>query len=273
MASDGPILYGDPLDRGHPLNRGLAACYRPLPGRGGGCLPDLTGRPPAAFAGGPTGSAGMPGGTAAVAFDGSSGEAVGAVPAGLTVANLTLFVWARFSGASLKGCVLKVGGTSSGVGVGIGNSAFESPGVTILGLMEASRWLNSGVNIGDGWNSIGLTTGPTGAGNLWLNGASISSFSASGSDVNPTGSVYVGGYTASGAENRHFPGSVGEARVYARGLTAGEMAALHGQMTAGCPDLYRRVPARRRGFTPTSPPPPPAGSSFTAAVVGGGYGW
>ena len=72
MAGGGPILYGDPVERGHPLNRGLAACYRPLPGRGGGCLPDLTGRPPATFVGGPALSAGRPGDTAAVLFDGSA---------------------------------------------------------------------------------------------------------------------------------------------------------------------------------------------------------
>ncbi len=140
---------------------------------------------------------------------------------------VSMCVRANFSSANLSGCLLKIGSTNDGYGVGVGNSTFDDVGNHIIGLMEVIAWRGTSINIGTGLHSLGfmLVSGSPYL-QLYVDGVSVDNYYMS-APYSPAGGVsYIGGYST-----RLFSGIVTDVAVYPRGLSSTEWTALHNAMS------------------------------------------
>lgn len=287
MPGGGPILYGQPVEWGHPLSRGLAAWWLPPPGPAGRTLHDLCGRYPGTLVGGAAWGAGPPAGGPAVRLDGLSGYVdFGTFDPGGAAATIAAStrVDAAQSGSAPHYGITNVFGPdlwASGGGSGrefclrVGDGGGNPMRAFALAKIGGTTVTASGPDLTAGrWYHLLLSY--TGASlTLYVDGRSVASASASGTltagaQVVAGASVWNGDVASSG---RYLNGAVGDCSWFRRGLSAAEAWGWYDQWRRGYPDLLRRAPVTRRGGFAAGPPPPPPANSFPAAVVGGGYGW
>src|ERR1039457_7718475 len=126
-------------------------------------------------------------------------------------------------GSSAKGAFVMVGNGSNGYGVGVGNGTFDSSGSHLIVLFEQVRWIDTGVTLTPGWHYVVLTLDASGSPTVYLDGTQAYSDTKAG-PLPPTGSVHIGGYTASDAHQRYFAGTLDEVAVYNAALTATQIA-------------------------------------------------
>lgn len=270
MPGTGAILYGQPVEWGHPLNRGAGVWCLPLPGRsGGGTLPDLTGRYPGTLSSGVTWTAG-PDGFPAVAF-GSGTQSVGfgtasPVAGGSATWALTL----KWSGSA--GRVIGQWGSSSGqqawlievlsdgaVQLAVSNLAATFKIVKSNTSVSSGAWVRLGVTYDAG--SVAMYFDGVSQGTTVTFGTYSGAVQAGSGPIdlnNETSSSTAGGLTAAT-----------DLRMYPRALAAADFAALHDQMRRGHPDLLRRVTKRTRVSVPASAP----AADLLESVHMPGFGW
>lgn len=254
----GAIQYGDAIDRGHPLAKGLVSFWLPLPGRGAGrTLFDLAGRNDGTLTNGPTWTTG-PTGFGAVQFDGSDDY----VLTGLSIDKpVTVGAWVNPS--SLASTRTVFGGLPSG---GWLQFRVETSG--------ALRWVKSNTaDIGSGTAGVvsaGVWTWVMGtydaSGNYTFSANGVAAGSGTNSQTISPAAVAFGTNSLS---EMFAGGMAGMCAWPGRIFSAADCSAVYDQARRGFPDLLRRQTRRSVAFTGASPPPPP--SYFLPAVAG--LGW
>ena len=152
-------------------------------------------------------------------FNGSNMEDNVASTFGLGTASVTMEAWVNLGSTSLQGAFIKIGGTSPdnwGYALGVGastGSSFDSPGNTFALLYEGARWIPTGVSFGTGWHHAVMVINASGFPIAYLDGAPVYSDSAGAPLVPESSITYIGGYTGSGGEQRHFNGILDEVRI------------------------------------------------------------
>lgn len=283
MAGGGPILYGDLLDRGHPLAAGLWWLWRAVPGvRTLGSVRSLAGPAVGAFGasvgGGPppfgVTHKDVPGvGPVLLYDDGGTGSFVAPrISLSLTWPGQTFSVAGR---AYLSGitnseaqCLISSDGST-----GVGGVQFRVSGTgTNVGVLNLVK--RSTANVGSStatvsagqWFSFGLSRLSGSAYVFYLNGADAGgsgsdavSFDLSKKDylLGCGNNTSAGG--SAGANERFQSGSMlGWLGVWGRVLTPGDFARLAAIDKAGWDtpaSFYRRTSSpRRSGFSSSSPP-------------------
>ena len=165
-------------------------------------------------------------------------------------ANATIVQWVYIPDTSRLGVFVKVGGGTSGFGLGVGATQTNNSGNNLVGIYEFVRYIASGVAIGTGWHLCGMTVNASGFPTLYLDGRSVYS-DTSGTPSAPSAGINVG---YSGSINGLPPSGCGflHGLTYNRALSDAEMRALYDPQTRW--DLYY-VPGRRvyfdLGATPT----------------------
>lgn len=281
--------HAAPVEWGHPLNAGLVAWYLPLPGRAGASAFDLTGRCPAAALANAPGWAVMPNRFGWLSLTAASDQYANCGnPAPLQITGpLTVAVRYRLRTAPANAGTYQLFSKDADSGgraytFDLTRNDPWPPGGGVRFYVNGGGGSNNQATEGrnpaaadDRWVCGTFTPSTSGGLRVYVNGllAASNAGTTDASIPSASANVLIGrrgyaGYT------EPLDGWVGDVRVYARALSAAEVANLHDQHRRGYPDLLRRVPARRRAFVAASPPPPPpAASGFPAVVVGGGFGW
>lgn len=240
---DGGIYYGDPVNRAHPLNRGLVSWWLPLPWYSSGPrLIDIAGKNHGTLTNGPTWMPG-PNGFGAVATSGGGYVPVGDITAISGVPAITIVVDALWR---------------SSVGTGANPALFSKsqPGADCdllfwSGTQVFARIGNSDNEYGiggaikfDARQQTAVVFDGGGTGNaerlkLYQDGVP-QTLSYTGTILATTGNnslaANIGRYTFNGATTNATFYSV---RLHNRGLSASEVAALYDQARRGYPDTLR----------------------------------
>lgn len=241
-------LYGDPVNWGHPLNRGLVSWWLGLPGTGGGAtLFDLVRQPGynGTLTNGPT-RAPMPNGFGGLTFDGAN-DYVSVPSAGnFTTSDFSASFWVRRDGDSSSGSVF------------IYKGLFNTNGWFIQSENSTGRYLKlvtnqSGANqqtyvgseklVAGVWSHVVVTRAGASA-RIYVNGLDVTG--TTGSHVNPASSsdaLQFGQYGTT-ATTFSWVGAGGDFRLYSRALSASEAWLLYEEGRRGLPNLLRRAPRR-----------------------------
>lgn len=256
MAASGPVLYGDPVERGHPLNRGLVSWWLPLPGRGAGrTLFDVAGRNNGTLTNGATWASG-PNGNRAVSFDGTD-DYVNVGSAIATAGDLTASCWvyptANPGSFSYKVLFGFYNTTSPFTGWGLARGGPTATPANGLGFWDGTAWRNLGADWTlNAWQHLAVVATSSVA-TLYVNGVPASSpaCSARGSYTG----VKTFGSQSNGAA-QFLTGAAVDQRIHNRALYASEVRELYQQSRKGYPDLLRRASPRAWRFgvadTPTT---------------------
>lgn len=259
----GAIITGDPLNRSHPLARGLVSFWLPLPNIQGSRLFDYAGGNHGTLTNGPTWTTGE-NGFGAVSLDGSDDHIVGTNTFGVS-GTVAVAVYPDFDGSD-------------------GNFRYlldTSGSRTLLARASSSQnciWYVNGTEVADGTPLAGLLNYRTWTHLLFTWTGSVQRFykngrlfdSRSASVGSSSGSTLYLGQRFSGSER--WLGRVGHYAEWPRVLSDSDAAGWYDQTRRGFPDVLRRTRRRRAAFSGTSPPPPPP-SVFLPAFGGPGLGW
>jgi hypothetical protein len=246
----GPWLIdlGNPV-ADHPLNRGLAGWWLPLPNsQGGGTLFDLTGRYPGTLTAGPTWAPGPTPGSVALEFDGSNDYVRGGD--WFYHDAFTVSCWFRSDNvaAATKNIALKRNvGTAAGTNewqlvTGSSNvqlAAWNSGGgATVMNITGATTLVN-----GVWYHVTGVVPGNGGTGKIYLNGVEDASGTQTAAVGNSASEVQFGALSGGGGA-RYWDGRIGDIRIAGRAYSAAEAWALYDQSRRGHPDTLRRYTPR-----------------------------
>lgn len=235
MPDLGIVDINDPLGS-HPLNKFRRFWFKALPGLYGGLtyydlckkynLPLIGFGDPAVSGWRRTNRIGQYG---YVEFDGVNDQAAGPIGPSLQN-NYTIAVSVYIDSVTLShGCALKIGDTTQGVGIGVGNAAtpgFEFEGNDLIVLFESVRWITGKTAIGTGWHRLAVSAAAAGTATVYLDGVQVASVAGSGPNAPPSFNAYVGGYasTAGGGNYpRFFRGPVDNATLYTKVLSASDV--------------------------------------------------
>ena len=282
MPGTGAILYGQPVEWGHPLNRGLAAWWLAVPGRGGGCLPDLAGRcPPAARVNAPPWAA-MPNGFHWLDLTAASDQYAncGNPPALQITGQLTVAVRykLRTTPAYLNSYQLfskdaDSGGRAYTLDLSLGNLPVNSgvrfyvDGGSSGNIVVEGRDVVAGDNR---WVCGTFTPSTPGGLKLYVDGVlTTSSGGTTGASIPTASTSALIGRRGYAGYTEPLNGWVGDVRVYSRALAADEVAELYRQHRRGYPDLLRRVTRRIMGLVPASA----SAADLLESVHMPGFGW
>lgn len=257
----GPIIYGDPVEWGHPLNRGLLSWWTPLRGRGaGGTLFDIAGRNHGTLTNGPTWGPGRPG-----------AEEFGAVILDGVNDYVTLPLSGTFTEATFAVALRRFVNTppvSSETGWGVLNSADSDTHYPFTdgNIYDATLRFNR-ITVGAGlvtdrtkWHTVIVTTRPGAGGWVYYQNAQAVTSATGDASVTLLSTSTFGRSLPSSV---YIAAEVGEIRVWGRALSASEVAGWNDQWQRGNPDIIRRLPTSR-SFVGSG-----GGGSFNAAWAAG----
>ena len=138
--------------------------------------------------------------------------------------NATISLWVYSATGTNSGAFIKLGSSSNGYGIGIGNATYanSTPGTNIIAAYEGVRWINTSTALGTGWHHIVMTLNSSGVPSMYRDSVLLGSY-AGANAVAPTAGVSVGGAGSSA----RFAGSVDDVRLYNRALADTEVLQLY----------------------------------------------
>lgn len=152
----------------------------------------------------------------AAAFDGVDDRInIGSVNS-LGTTNSSAGAWFYMPASTAQGCVIKIGSTSNGWGIGVGDTTFDNAGNKLIMIFEGVRWIVTSATISPGWHKIDMVINGSGVPSAYLDGALAGSYSGTGSST-PTTQSQIG---ANGSSSRYFGGYIDEVRHTNTALTA-----------------------------------------------------
>lgn len=162
-----------------------------------------------------------PTGVAGPTFPGTTSGYV-SVPA-ISTFQSSMDMWVYVPSTATAGAFAKFGGSSSsGWALGIGTGTFDTAGNHLIGLYEAVRWIDTGVNIGTGWHYVAMTVASDGTANFYLDGSLVGQ-SAGAAPANPGTASTIGNDTY--YNSRYWSGSLTDVAFYPQVLTASQVSA------------------------------------------------
>jgi hypothetical protein len=158
-------------------------------------------------------------------FDGVNDELTTSSTFGIVTTNFSISTWVNLDSASEGGAFVKIGGTSpnQGFGIGVGGTNYDDTGNDLILLYEGVRWIDTNDLIGTGWHHVVMTVDSSGYPEAFLDGVSVYSDSTGAGTAPQQSITYIGGYTGSGAENRHADTTIDEVRIWNKTLSADEI--------------------------------------------------
>lgn len=183
---------------------------------------------------------------------------------GVASANATIAYWVYLPDTSRCGTFVKVGGGTSGFGLGFGNTQVNNNGNNIVGLYENVRFIGTGVSIGTGVHHLAMVLNNSGFPEMYLDGRSVYS-DASGAPSATTSGLFLS--YATGNSVAADGCGLFDARVYNRPLSAREIWALYAPATRW--ELYW-VPSSRVFFSITAGGGGPTPGAGQFSLVGQG---
>jgi hypothetical protein len=240
MLNGHQIALGNPLNRSHPLARGVAGFWLPLSNNSGGSrLFDLAGSNHGTLTNGPTWTAGV-NGFGAVSLDGTDDY----IECGTTVTSVTsqmaMACWMRQDVDADNTQTLICWGGTNQYWMSL---SFNGATLVLNGEYIGYPSLSSSVSLkGTGWRHIGGQRTAAGDFELYLDGNLIAS-GAKVASPGTSGVFTIGRLTGSILYTRAI---LAGAVAYSRSLSAPEWSALYDQSRRGFPTLLNRT--RRRSF-------------------------
>lgn len=255
MLTAGGIYYGDPVERAHPLNKGLVGWYANLPWYNSGPrLIDIAGRNHGTLTGGPTWVPGR-NGFGALNFDGSDDYV--SIPRSDSLkptTGLHFSGWVRptaFSGS--KAFLFAGQGYPSTTDwyAWLPNAAnVEFSTFTPGGLQDALNWAHTGVSANEwrhwcfDWDGVTKR--------IVLDGVVVAFVGWTGPLRAGTDGVQIGAFNGGSV----FGGQIADLRIGNAGLGATGCATLYDQARRSSPDLLRRVRPWSVGVATAAAPAP-----------------
>lgn len=231
----GAINLGQPINRSHPLNRGLNCWHMSLPGRtGGNRILDLVNKNHGTLTNGPTwqSGAGRPGSFGSIGFDGSN-DYIGFSQLSFST-DVTVSCWVTWSSLA-RHCLFQNGNAAFSLG-GSGTSIFW--GFNVLSTLLSTSFTPTL----DQWYHFVATQSATSPypaviykDGLQLTSGNTSAFVADGSVH------YWGNYSFTSG---FHAGKMDDMRVWDRVLSADEVAALRFDSLTGYQQTLNRLPMR-----------------------------
>ncbi len=231
---------------------------------------DSTGAHPGTYAGSPSlGAPGLLTGDAdtAAAFVGAGSVGVPDAP-GLNPAELSVEAWVSPTSLPASGAFASVLSKPEAYALQFNGPLME---LTIMqgGVRHRLQAPTGAVPAGQTSHVVGTYGG--GAQRLYVNGALVASASLSGAPAGVAYPLTIGSWDGS---SELFSGTIDEAAVYGRALTAAQIAAHHANGVGGPPPSSPPPSSPPPSSPPpASPPPsspPPAGSTYASTVIGDG---
>ncbi|MBT4935184.1 hypothetical protein HON15_00250 [Candidatus Woesearchaeota archaeon] len=158
-------------------------------------------------------------------FDGVNDRVTTPTTFGIGTTDFTISTWVNLDSASEGGAFVKIGGTSpnQGFAIGVGGSNYDDTGNDLILLYEGIRWIDTNNVIGTGWHHVAMTVDSSGYPAAYIDGVFTYS-DATGTGTAPQQDItYIGGYTGSGAQNRHADVTIDEVRIWNRSLSTTEI--------------------------------------------------
>jgi len=158
-------------------------------------------------------------------FDGVDDRLTTPTTFGISTTNFAISTWVNLDSASEGGAFVKIGGTSpnQGFAIGVGGTNYDDTGNDLILLYEGIRWIDTNDLIGTGWHHVAMSVDSSGYPTAFIDGV-VTYSDSTGVGVAPQQSItYIGGYTGSGAQNRHADVTLDEVRIWNRSLTAQEV--------------------------------------------------
>jgi parallel beta-helix repeat protein len=135
---------------------------------------------------------------------------------GFGTSSVTMEAWVYLTSTTVSGAFIKIGGTSpnQGYAIGVGGTTYDGTGNVPIALYEGVRWIPAtGKTYGTGWHHAILVIDASGHPIMYVDGASIYSDTGVAPAAPASSITYIGGYTGSASEQRHFSGTVDEVRI------------------------------------------------------------
>jgi hypothetical protein len=248
------IRYGQPVNRRHPLNRGLLAWYRALPKlAGGGKYWDLCGRYHGTLTSGPLWSSGMS--RQALKLDGTDDYVLITGEFGMPV-NLTVSAWGSL-------VVLDASSSNSDI-IAMGahiSLRCNTAGIDGIYQYGASSWRTTsytgGSLVGAGWHHLAFVIDDTNnAQRIYLDGKNVASSAFTEAILYNGGesNTRLGRNSGTVAD---YGGWIDDVRFYNRALNDSEVALLYAESRTPHTSLLNYLPRRIRAV----------------AAAGGGKPW
>lgn len=146
-------------------------------------------------------------------FNGTSDYIAVSTTFGLGTASYSTEAWVNIPSISDHGCFVKIGGTTSGVCVGVGSGTTETNGNNLIVLYENRRWIDTGINIGTGWHHIAMVVDSSGYPFAYLDGNLVYSDTGT-TPIAPADSVTGIGNYGAGGSTRAFNGYIDEVKIF-----------------------------------------------------------
>jgi hypothetical protein len=155
-------------------------------------------------------------------FDGVNDRVTIPTTFGIGTTGFTISSWVNLDSASEGGAFVKIGGTSpnQGFAIGVGGTNYDDTGNDLILLYEGIRWIDTNDLIGTGWHHVAMTVDSSGYPSAFIDG-NLTYSDTTGAGAAPQQDItYLGGYTGSGAENRHADVTIDEVRIWNISLSA-----------------------------------------------------
>ena len=152
----------------------------------------------------------------AYAFNGTNASIIANSTYGLAATNTTMTTWIYNPTAANSGSFVKVG-TTTGYGIGIGNTTMDDQGTKLIIIYEGIRWIPTTANVGTGWHHIAMVIDGAGVPTAYIDGVTVGTYNGQGPYVPAGNGTYIGG------GSRWFKGSVDDTRLYNRALSPSEV--------------------------------------------------
>jgi hypothetical protein len=267
----GEIDYGQPVARGHPLNRGLVSWWLAVPWyMSGPRFIDLAGRSHGTLTNGTTwqGARGRPGGWGALTFDGTNDHV--AVPDRAETGLFTVSAWARSTSTSgTRGVFTR----SEAVAFTQNWMLFQRDATGLFWSFQtsdgSSNEARSTIATTDGvWRQlVGVYSG-SGALTLYVDGKLAASNSGSSPGMNGFSVTSIGSY-ASGSSD-FWQGDIDDVKLWSgRALSSDDVAQLYRLSVRGYPGVLNRI-SRVAYFVDTGAGADPEGSLVGGKLIRGG---
>lgn len=153
-----------------------------------------------------------------VYFDGSADYGHASL-ASTSTASMTLEARVFINGPA-DGIIAHVGDADTGWGFGIARDSVGNEGVHLVGLYSNVRWIDTNVELTNGWHMISMVLNASGHPTFYIDGVSVYSDSSGGPN-SPTNNIYVG---SEGGSGRYAPVLVDELRYWDAARSQGGIA-------------------------------------------------